>query len=199
MTYRLKRPLDIAGALTLGFVTLPIQLAVAGSIYLEGLINPKYKRPIVYKAQRSSKNGSSFKMYKFSSMIKKADEELDNLLLQYGHVNNIQDDPRVTPIGRILRKFSLDELPQFVNVLKGDMSLVGSRPRSLQETIDLITKGFIEVVKTNPGMTSLACVNGRRDLNLEQMAEYDSTYEPSIKGDLSILWKTLTHAWYRGK
>ncbi|MBS3146302.1 sugar transferase [Candidatus Woesearchaeota archaeon] len=198
MSYKLKRPIDLVGSLILGTLTIPLQAIITTSIVAEGLISKKYRRPIIYKSQRVGKKLKVFDMYKFSSMVQGADKGLSELISQYGHVNHIIEDPRVTPIGRILRRYSLDELPQFFNVLKGEMSLVGNRPRSPEEIIELMTKGHTEVAYLSPGITSEACINGRRKLNIEEMLKYDINYKPTILTDAKILCKTALKAWYEG-
>lgn len=199
MSYKLKRPLDIAGSLILGVGTLPLQGIIALAIKTQGILKKEYEGPIIYSAPRIDENGNIFYMHKFRTMKRGADKELETLLAQYSEVNFIESDYRVTPVGRFLRRFSLDELPQFYDVFRGYMSLVGPRPRNTDETIHLMTRGFTEVVRKKPGLTSVACINGRRDLSLEEAAQNDSRYQPTLQEDLHILWRTLTDAWYRGK
>jgi lipopolysaccharide/colanic/teichoic acid biosynthesis glycosyltransferase len=134
-------------------------------------------------------------MYKFATMVKNAEE----LKTQYAHLNEltwpdfkITDDPRVTPIGRILRKTSLDELPQFINVLKGDMSLVGPRPTSFDaSTYDLWHTERLEVL---PGITGLWQINGRSNLDFNERLRLDIEYieNRSLWLDTQILLRTVT-------
>jgi lipopolysaccharide/colanic/teichoic acid biosynthesis glycosyltransferase len=134
-------------------------------------------------------------MYKFATMVKNAEE----LKTQYAHLNEltwpdfkITDDPRVTPIGCILRKTSLDELPQFINVLKGDMSLVGPRPTSFDaSTYDLWHTERLEVL---PGITGLWQINGRSNLDFNERLRLDIEYieNRSLWLDTQILLRTVT-------
>jgi lipopolysaccharide/colanic/teichoic acid biosynthesis glycosyltransferase len=150
---------------------------------------------VLFRQQRTGKGGRRFTMYKFASMVKNAEE----LKTQYAHLNEltwpdfkITDDPRVTPIGRILRKTSLDELPQFINVLKGDMSLVGPRPTSFDaSTYDLWHTERLEVL---PGITGLWQINGRSNLDFNERLRLDIEYieNRSLWLDTQILLRTVT-------
>jgi lipopolysaccharide/colanic/teichoic acid biosynthesis glycosyltransferase len=150
--------------------------------------------PIFFKQKRTGKGGRRFTMYKFRTMVKNAEE----LKLTYAHLNEltwpdfkITDDPRVTSIGRLLRKTSLDELPQIINVLKGDMSLVGPRPTSFEaSTYDLWHTERLEVL---PGITGLWQVNGRSDLDFDDRLRLDIAYieNQSLWLDIEILFRTV--------
>ena len=150
---------------------------------------------VLFRQQRTGKGGRRFTMYKFASMVKNAEE----LKTQYAHLNEltwpdfkITDDPRVTPIGCILRKTSLDELPQFINVLKGDMSLVGPRPTSFDaSTYDLWHTERLEVL---PGITGLWQINGRSNLDFNERLRLDIEYieNRSLWLDTQILLRTVT-------
>jgi lipopolysaccharide/colanic/teichoic acid biosynthesis glycosyltransferase len=150
---------------------------------------------VLFRQQRTGKGGRRFTMYKFASMVKNAEE----LKTQYAHLNEltwpdfkITDDPRVTPIGCILRKTSLDELPQFINVLKGDMSLVGPRPTSFDaSTYDLWHTERLEVL---PSITELWQINGRSNLDFNERLRLDIEYieNRSLWLDTQILLRTVT-------
>lgn len=150
--------------------------------------------PIFFKQARTGKGGRRFKMYKFRTMVTNAEE----LKLKYAHLNEltwpdfkITDDPRVTRVGRILRKTSLDELPQIFNILKGDMSLVGPRPTSFDvSTYSLWHTERLEVV---PGITGLWQVSGRSDIDFDGRLRLDVEYieNRSLWLDIKILFYTV--------
>lgn len=187
--YRLaKRLLD----LTLTLLFLPILLLlmalVAIAIYID---NPG---PVLFNQKRTGKGGRRFTMYKFRSMVTNAEE----LKEKYAHLNEltppdfkISNDPRITRVGRILRKTSLDELPQIFNVLKGEMSLVGPRPTSFAGST--YTFWQTERLEVLPGITGLWQVNGRSDLEFDQRARLDIKYieHQSIGLDIEILFRTV--------
>ena len=151
--------------------------------------------PIFFQQKRTGKGGRRFTMYKFRTMVKNAEE----LKLTYAHLNEltwpdfkITDDPRVTSIGRFLRKTSLDELPQIINVLKGDMSLVGPRPTSFAaSTYHLWHTERLEVL---PGITGLWQINGRSSLDFDERLQLDIAYieNQSLWLDIEILFGTVT-------
>ena len=157
-----KRVMDVVITLILILLTLPFMLACAVCIWLED------PGPVLLRQWRTGKAGRRFRMYKFRSMVKNAEE----LKLNYFHLNEltwpdfkITDDPRVTRVGKVLRKVSLDELPQLFNVLNGNMSLVGPRPTSFAaSTYDLWHTERLEVV---PGITGLWQVSGRSDVDFD--------------------------------
>jgi lipopolysaccharide/colanic/teichoic acid biosynthesis glycosyltransferase len=186
--YRLvKRSLDILFCLMLAPMALPLLLLVALLVYIDS------PGPILFKQLRTGKGGRRFRMYKFRTMVPNAEE----LKLVYAHLNEltwpdfkITDDPRVTRLGKILRKTSLDELPQILNVLKGDMSLVGPRPTSFApDTYRLWHTERLEVV---PGITGLWQVHGRSNLDFDDRLKLDIAYieRQSIWMDLQILVRT---------
>jgi len=189
-SYRLsKRILDLA---ICGFF-LPVLLPIIGfCALLIWLDNPG---PIFFKQYRTGKGGKRFKMYKLRSM----DTNAEALKQKYAHLNEltwpdfkISDDPRVTRIGRILRKTSLDELPQIFNVIKGDMSLVGPRPTSFDvSTYKLWHTERLEVL---PGLTGLWQVSGRSDLDFDDRLRLDIEYieRQSLWLDIQILIRTVT-------
>jgi exopolysaccharide biosynthesis polyprenyl glycosylphosphotransferase len=185
-----KRLIDIIGAI-LGMVLLSWLLAIIA--ILIKLEDPK--GPILFKQTRVGKNGKEFTMYKFRSMVHNAEELLDSLLPfneVEGAMFKIKEDPRVTKIGKFIRKTSLDELPQLFNVLKGDMSLVGPRP-PLPREVELYTEYDKQRLLVTPGCTGLWQVSGRNDLGFDEMIELDLKYicERSLLFDIKIILKTI--------
>lgn len=201
MSYKLKRPLDIAGSLAIGLVTLPIQLGVASALYLQGKLNSAYSGPVLYKAKRVDENLGTFEMLKFRSMT---DSEAPESALTQEGLTLIPEE-RITPVGRIIRRLSLDELPQVLNILKGEMSIVGPRPRSIDEAIYLSTLGYTDVLSQKPGLTSRACTTcldegkERRDLTLQEMAQADKGHTYTLYNDLRVIAKTALKGWFHGR
>lgn len=150
--------------------------------------------PVVFSQWRTGKGGKRFRMYKFRSMVPNAEE----LKVKYAHLNELQwpdfkitNDPRITPIGKFIRKTSLDEFPQLVNVLKGEMSLVGPRPTSFgAETYKLWHTERLDVL---PGLTGLWQVIGRAKLEFDDRLRLDIAYieRASLWFDINILFKTV--------
>ncbi|MBM4764477.1 sugar transferase [Bacillus sp. B15-48] len=187
---RTKRWLDIFGALTgiliFGFVFLIIALAIK-------IEDPK--GPLFFKQKRVGLNGKEFIMYKFRSMVSNAEEKLNDLLKYNdvsGHMFKMKNDPRVTKVGRFIRKTSLDELPQLINVLKGDMSLVGPRP-PLPREVEQYSKYELQRLYVIPGCTGLWQVSGRSNIGFKEMVELDLYYirTRSIMVDLKIIIFTV--------
>jgi exopolysaccharide biosynthesis polyprenyl glycosylphosphotransferase len=196
-----KRIFDFIGSLILIILTLPLMIIISFLVFFEtGL-------PILFCNERVGKHGKTFNLLKFRTMYQKycigkqfshSAEALkfeENLIkekgIKEGPVYKIKDDPRVTPIGRWLRRFSLDELPQLFNVLKGDMSLVGPRPHQPRE-VEKYEKHHKKVLEIKPGITGLAQISGRSDLSFEEEVRLDTFYIEhwSLKLDLIILFKT---------
>jgi lipopolysaccharide/colanic/teichoic acid biosynthesis glycosyltransferase len=196
----LKRITDIILSLVLGLLFLPICLVVALLIKLES------KGPVFADTPpRVGKNGKLFRLYKFRSMIAnahyllKTDPKFKRLYEEYKKNSyKLRNDPRVTRVGRFIRKHSIDEVPQFINVLKGDMSIVGPRayyPDELEEQQRKYphTKRFVkEVLKMKPGITGLWQISGRSEVNFDKRIEIDAYYarRKSLLLDLKILLKT---------
>ena len=185
----MKRLFDIVAA-TCGIIILsPLMIIIAV------LIKNEDHGPIFYKQVRVGKNGKTFKMYKFRSMFINADKMLDKLKEQNdvdGPMFKMKDDPRVTKIGHFIRKHSLDELPQFFNVLKGDMSLVGPRPPLPSEVVEYseYDKPRLLVI---PGCTGLWQATERNEVGFNKMVQLDIQYiqRASFTFDLWIIWKTV--------
>lgn len=186
-----KRILDIFGAI-IGLVVLSILLVlVALLIKIE---DPK--GPIFFSQKRVGKNGKEFKMYKFRSMVTDAEEKLVELL-EYNEIDGamfkMKDDPRVTRVGKFIRKTSIDELPQLFNVLKGDMSLVGPRPPLPREVAEYSNYHMQRLLVT-PGCTGVWQASARNSVGFEEMVELDLYYirNRSFWFDLRIIFKTIT-------
>ncbi|WNF22667.1 sugar transferase [Mesobacillus jeotgali] len=185
-----KRLIDIVGASTGILILSFLFIIVAVLIKIE---DPK--GPIFFTQKRVGLNGKEFKMFKFRSMVSDAEEKL-NELLKYNEVSGamfkMKEDPRVTKIGRFIRKTSIDELPQLFNVLKGEMSLVGPRP-PLPREVEMYSKYDRQRLLVTPGCTGLWQVSGRNSLGFHQMVELDIKYieKRSILFDLKILFKTV--------
>lgn len=185
-----KRLLDILLSIIGLILTSPILLWVAVKIYLE-----EPGAPILFSQERVGKNKRTFKMYKFRSMCTDAEEKLENLLDKNeveGAMFKIKDDPRITKIGKFIRKTSLGELPQLWNVLKGEMSLVGPRP-PLPREVRQYSHHDEQRLLIKPGCTGIWQVNGRSDVNFKEMVAMDLQYvqQRSIIIDFKIILKTI--------
>ena len=185
---RVKRILDVAFCLAL----LPAVLA--GMAICAALVWLGDGNPVLFVQERTGKGGRRFRMYKFRTMVRDATvlkQQLLHLNEHSGPDFKITNDPRVTRVGRMLRKTSLDELPQILNVLKGDMSLVGPRPTSFEmKTYHLWHTERLEVV---PGLTGLWQVEGRGDLDFDDRVRLDIEYieRRCLRLDLEILLRTF--------
>ncbi|WP_235867302.1 sugar transferase [Priestia abyssalis] len=186
----LKRFMDIFGAIAgltlLGFIFLVVAVAIK-------LEDPK--GPVFFSQKRVGKDGKEFEMYKFRSMVTDAEKRLEALLKHNettGAMFKMKNDPRVTKIGRFIRKTSIDELPQLWNVLKGDMSLVGPRPplpREVSEYTDYDKQRLL----VTPGCTGLWQVSGRSNIGFKEMVDLDLHYirKRSILMDIKLIFKTV--------
>lgn len=186
----MKRLIDILGSFVGLIVLSPLFLVVAYKIKKE---DPE--GPVFFSQDRVGKNGKVFKMYKFRSMCVDAEEKLETLL-QHNEVEGamfkMKDDPRITKIGKFIRKTSIDELPQLLNVLKGEMSLVGPRPPLLREVAEYSAYDRQRLL-IKPGCTGLWQVSGRNHVGFDEMVRLDLRYinKLSIKNDLKIILKTV--------
>ena len=189
-----KRTIDI----TAGIVGMLILIPLTMILYLVKVME-RDKGPLFFTQERIGKDGKLFKMYKFRTMIMNADEELEKILEnneqareEYRIHKKLKNDPRVTKIGKFLRKTSLDEFAQFVNVLKGEMSLVGPRPYLPREKADM---GYYyeNVIQCKPGITGLWQVSGRSEVSFEERLELDFKYynNESVVGDVGLVLKTV--------
>ncbi|ADH09681.1 sugar transferase [Bacillus thuringiensis] len=185
-----KRCMDFMGALCGLILLSPLFLIIALII--------KYEDPkgtVFFKQIRVGKDGKEFHMYKFRSMVADAEERLKDLL-QYNEVSGamfkMKEDPRITKIGKFIRRTSLDELPQLINVLKGEMSLVGPRP-PLPREVKEYTAYDKQRLLVIPGCTGLWQVSGRNNLGFKEMVQLDLQYieKGSILFDIFIIFKTV--------
>lgn len=187
---RMKRTVDVA----LSAVGLILLLPLLTVLYLlVKLENPR--GPVFFSQLRVGKDGRRFTMYKFRSMSVNAEEmkeQLEHLNDIQGSMFKMKNDPRITRIGRILRKTSLDELPQLWNVVKGDMSLVGPRP-PLPREVETYSDYDLQRLSVIPGCTGLWQVNGRNGVGFHEMVELDLQYirEQSLGKDIQIMLKTV--------
>ncbi|MBF4575266.1 sugar transferase [Frondihabitans sp. VKM Ac-2883] len=185
-----KRAFDIVGSTLLIALFSPVLLVVAL------LVKTSSRGPVLYQQERVGLNGDHFHMLKFRSMRVGADAELAALLAEQGSSDRplfkVQDDPRVTPIGRVLRRHSLDEFPQLFNVFLGSMSLVGPRPQRDGE-VALYDEAARRRLLLKPGMSGLWQVGGRSSLDWEDAIRLDLFYVEnwSVMGDVVILWRTM--------
>jgi lipopolysaccharide/colanic/teichoic acid biosynthesis glycosyltransferase len=174
-----KRLIDLAGGAALAVAAAPIAGATAAVLWrAQG-------RPILFTQERAGMDGRPFTIYKFRTMV--PDAATSGAGLWFDH-----DDPRVTPVGRFLRSASIDELPQIWNVLRGDMSLVGPRPKPA-EIINRYLSRYGQTLEVRPGLTCYSAVEGRNTLRRSQMIEADRRYvrEISFATDLRILLRTV--------
>ena len=188
--WALKRTLDVAGSLIGLMVLSPLLVAVATLVKLTS------SGPILFSQKRVGADEKVFSFYKFRSMYQDADrrqEELESLNEADGAVFKIKDDPRVTNIGRFLRRWSIDELPQLVNVLKGEMSLVGPRPLPVRDFLRM-EESHKRRLGAVPGMTGYWQISGRSELSFEEMVRLDLYYIEiwSLSFDLKIILRTLS-------
>jgi len=197
-----KRTLDIFSSLFLMVLFSPVLVITATVIKLTS------PGPIFFKQKRVTRNNQEFWMYKFRSMYtgdndKRLKENYPELWKKYkdaGWKLPMSEDPRITPIGKIIRATSIDEFPQLLNVLKGEMSLVGPRAYREEELLEYEdkypqTKKYIDEIRSvKPGITGLWQTSGRNELNFEQRAKLDSKYirNQSICQEIKIIFKTPT-------
>ena len=189
MYHSIKRIFDFMAAICGVIILSPVMLVIAILIKVED------HGPVFYKQVRVGKNGKTFKMYKFRSMFVNADQMLAKLKEQNdveGPMFKMRDDPRVTKIGHFIRKHSLDELPQFLNVIKGDMSLVGPRPPLPSEVAEYSDYDKQRLYVT-PGCTGLWQATEWNEVGFNEMVQLDIQYiqRASFMFDLWIIWKTV--------
>lgn len=190
----LKRLIDIIA----GIIGLLILLPIALVIKIISMCNGDFHR-IIFVQKRIGKNGKEFDFYKFRSMVPNADEILFKLMeeneeirKEYQENKKLKDDPRITKVGKFIRRFSIDELPQLINVLKGDMTLIGNRPYLPREKDDM-GKYFNDIVKTKPGITGYWQVSGRSDVSFKARLKMEQFYSNNFgfKMDMKIFFKTF--------
>ncbi len=190
-----KRLFDIVLSLLALICLLPVILIVK----IVSLLSKDYDS-IFYTQNRIGKDGKLFKLYKFRSMIPNADAVLMELLEsnpkikeEYTEMKKLENDPRITKIGKILRRTSIDELPQIINILKGDMSFIGNRPYLPREKEDMMFY-YNDIVKTKPGLTGYWQVNLRSRGTFEDRLKMEKYYSNNYnaKMDIKIFFKTFT-------
>lgn len=190
----IKRLFDIIIGL-IGFVFLiPITIILKICYMLTGDFHS-----IFFIQDRIGKNGKIFKLFKYRSMVINAEEKLEELMKndkkirdEYNKNKKLDDDPRITKIGRFIRKFSIDEIPQFINVFIGNMSIVGPRPYLPREKNDM-GKYYDYIIKCKPGVTGLWQVSGRSDVSFKNRLKLEKQYaeECSLWYDIKIFFKTF--------
>ena len=187
--YAVKRSFDLVISMLLVFALSPVLLACALAVRLSS------RGPVIYRSVRPGIGAMPFHCFKCRTMYRDADRrqaDLEDLNEATGALFKIRDDPRMTPVGRFLRRYSLDELPQLFNVVRGDMSLVGPRPlpeRDYERLEDWHKKRYLVM----PGITGLWQISGRSDLDFDDLVRLDFLYLErwSVFLDLSILLKTV--------
>ncbi len=177
-----KRFIDIVCGL-LGCILFAVAF-----VFVAPIIHFTDKGPVFYNAERRGKNGKTFKMYKFRSMYVNS----PNLKNPDGSTYNSDDDPRVTKIGKIMRKTSVDELPQFINVLKGDMSMIGPRPTLATRPFSECDPETIKRYDVRPGITGYSQAYFRNSITQQEKFKYDCYYADNVSlvMDIKILFKT---------
>lgn len=188
----IKRCVDVSGALVLGAVFSPVIVVVVAALRREG-------GPILFSHERIGRDGRRFRVHKFRSMVPDAEAVLHQLLEQHPELraewvrdHKLRDDPRITRVGRFLRRTSLDELPQLINVLRGEMSLVGPRPITEAE-LGKYGRAAAFYLRSKPGITGLWQVSGRNDTDYERRVAMDRYYaeRAGILMDMVILLRTV--------
>jgi lipopolysaccharide/colanic/teichoic acid biosynthesis glycosyltransferase len=181
--------LDIVLSLSLLLVTFPLFILVTLAIWLTS------PGPVVFKQKRIGRGGKIFLCYKFRTMVPNAEELLrtrPDLRAQFLDSYKLKNDPRITRVGRVLRKTSLDELPQLINVLKGDISLIGPRP-IVQAEIVKYGPSAGKLLSVTPGLSGLWQVSGRSDVSYEERVRMDMTYidRRSLWLDTRLMFQTM--------
>lgn len=186
----MKRCIDLILSLIGMIVLIPVFIITAIAIKLDS------KGKVIFAQERVGYKGNKFRMYKFRSMVSDA-EELKSKLLDKNEMSGpmfkMKEDPRVTKVGKFIRKTSIDELPQIFNVIKGEMSLVGPRP-SLPNEVENFEPWMMERLSVKPGLTCYWQVSGRNDIDFEEWMKLDIRYvrEKSLKVDCKLILKTFS-------
>lgn len=190
-----KRLIDILGGLVGCVLLVPITVAV----YIARKVLKEDDGPLFYEHLRYGKDGKKFRIYKFRSMCIDADKRLKEYLeqneearIEFEENHKLKDDPRITKLGKFIRKTSIDELPQFINVLKGDMSLIGPRP-IVDGEIEKYGENKDKFLSVRPGLTGYWAANGRSDITYEERMKMELYYVDNIsfKLDIQIFFKTI--------
>lgn len=191
----IKRVFDIC----VGLIGLIVLILVIIIIKIVSMCNGDFAK-IIFTQNRIGKNGKEFKFYKFRSMVPNADEILFKMLeedeeiaKEYKENKKLKNDPRITKVGNFIRKTSIDELPQLLNVLKGDMSLIGNRPYLPREKNDM-GEYYKDIIKTKPGITGYWQVSGRSDVSFKERLKLEQYYSNhcGLRMDIKIFFKTFT-------
>lgn len=190
----IKRTFDIVCGLIGVIILIPITMVIKVINMISGDF-----APVIFSQNRIGKNGREFKFYKFRSMVPNADEVLFQTLkmdkvvaAEYKKNKKLKNDPRITKVGHVIRKLSIDELPQLINVLKGDMSIIGNRPYLPREKEDM-EEYYDDIIKTKPGITGYWQVNGRSKTTFEERLKLEQYYSNnySLILDIKIFFKTF--------
>ena len=190
----IKRSFDILCSIIGLLLMLPIALVIKVMYMATGDFTS-----IFFVQDRIGKNGKEFRFFKFRSMCKNADQVLEKVLKEdkelakeYKINKKLKDDPRITKVGQVIRKLSLDEVPQFINVFLGDMTMIGNRPYLPREKEDM-GDYFNDIVKTKPGLTGYWQVNGRSDVTFNKRLELEQFYSNNagLRLDIKIFFKTF--------
>lgn len=188
-----KRSFDVSSALLALLVLSPIFLMIVVLVKLSD------KGPAFYGHRRIGHNGRTFHCLKFRTMVVNGDEVLKQYLTSDPHAaeewrqtRKLKNDPRVTAVGSVLRKLSLDELPQLINIIRGEMSVVGPRP-VVDEELNYYESAARYYLSTRPGLTGLWQISGRNDVSYKERVDYDTQYVQnwSMMRDISIIMKTV--------
>lgn len=188
-----KRIFDIFASIIGLILAAPIMLGVALAIKCQD------GGKVFYKQTRIGKNGENFEIIKFRSMVKDAEKVLEELIKanpiiakEYKQNHKLKDDPRITKIGKFIRKTSIDELPQLFNILKGEMSIIGNRPYLLREQKAMGQK-YESIITTKPGLTGYWQISGRSGSSFEERLIFEEyySYNCSLKLDVKIFFKTF--------
>lgn len=185
-----KRIMDIVLSLIALVLLSPIFLIIALAIKLES------KGPVFFKHTRIGKNGKIIKIYKFRSMVENAEDLIKKFtpeqMKEYKENYKLTNDPRITKVGKVLRKTSLDELPQLINIIKGELSIIGPRP-VVQEELEKYGQNAQKFLSVTPGLTGYWAANGRSCTSYEQRMEMELFYVDnlSFKMDMKVFFKTI--------
>lgn len=185
----IKRLMDILLSVVALVVLSPVFLVTAAAIKSED------RGPVFFVQQRAGKDMKPFRMYKFRSMYVNADEKLNEMMKdneQTGHAFKIKDDPRITKTGKVIRRFSIDELPQLINIIKGDMSIVGPRP-ILTFQMEECSEYERQRLVVQPGLTCYWQIGGRSDVTWEEWVQLDLDYieDMSLWTDIKMIVRTV--------
>ena len=190
----IKRFFDILCSLIGIIILIPLSIIIKIFYVLMGDFNS-----IFFTQNRIGKNGKEFKLYKFRTMVPNADEVLFKLLKEnkeiakeYKKNKKLKNDPRITKVGKILRRTSIDELPQLINVFLGNMTMIGNRPYLPREKEDM-GKYYNDIIKTKPGITGYWQVSGKKNATFQKRLELESFYSKNcgLKMDIKIFFKTF--------